>query len=77
MEKSFWNDLVKNEKVLHRFKVERTYLNTMKRRKGKRIGHTLHRNCLLKWVNEGNIEEKLDVTLRRRRRRKQIMDNLE
>jgi hypothetical protein len=32
-----------NENILH----------TIKRRKANWIGHTLHRNCLLKHVNEG------------------------
>jgi len=38
------------------------------------IGHS--RNSRLKHVIEANIEESVDVTGRRRRRRKQLLDNL-
>jgi hypothetical protein len=40
------------------------------------IGHILHRNCLLKHVIEGKTEETVDVTGRRGRRRKQLLDDL-
>jgi hypothetical protein len=36
----------------------------------------LRRNCLLKHVVEGNIEEITEVTGRRRRRRKQLVADL-
>ena len=41
------------------------------------ICHTLCRNCLLKHVNEGEIEGRIEATGRRGRRRKQLLDNLE
>jgi hypothetical protein len=48
----------------------------IKRRKANKIGHTLRRNCLLKQVIEGNREGRIEVTGRRRRRRKQLLDDL-
>jgi hypothetical protein len=36
----------------------------------------LRRNCLLKHVIEGNVEEMIKVTVRRGRRRKQQLDDL-
>jgi hypothetical protein len=47
-------------------------LHTIKRRKANWIGHILCRNCLLKHVTEGKIEE-----MRRwGRRHKQLLDDL-
>jgi hypothetical protein len=40
------------------------------------IGHVLRRNCLLKHVIEGKIEGRKNVTGRRVRRRKQLLDDL-
>jgi hypothetical protein len=45
-------------------------LRTIKRKKANWIGHFLHRNCLLKQIIEGNLEENIEVTRRRERRRK-------
>jgi hypothetical protein len=56
MEKISWTDRVRNEEVLHRFKEERNFLHTIKRRQASCIGHILRRNCLLKDVIEGKIE---------------------
>jgi len=47
-----WTGCVKNEVVLQRAKKERNTLHTIKMRKVNWIGHILHRNCLLKHVNE-------------------------
>jgi hypothetical protein len=47
----------------------------MKSKKTNRIGHILRRNCLLKHVIERKIEENIEVTDRRRRRRKQLQNN--
>jgi hypothetical protein len=44
-------------------------------RKANSIGHVLRRNCLLKHVTEGNIEGKIELTGRRGRRRKQLLDD--
>jgi hypothetical protein len=66
---------VKNE-VLHRIKEERKILLTIKRRQANWIGYILLRNCLLKHVIEGKIEGR-GRGGRRRRRCKQLLDDLE
>jgi hypothetical protein len=48
----------------------------MTRGKGKGIGHILRRNCFLKHVIEGRTEGRIEVTGRRERRRKQLLDDL-
>jgi hypothetical protein len=77
MEKISWTDRVRNEEVLHTAKEERNIMHTVKRRKTDWICHILHRNCLLKHVIEGKIEERMEITVRQRRRRcKQLLDDL-
>ena len=76
MQKISCTNRVKNEKVLHRVKKERNILQTMKRRKANWMGHILRENCLLKHVIEGKIEGMIEVMGRRRRRHKQILDDL-
>jgi hypothetical protein len=41
-----------------------------------RIGHILRRNCLLKHAIEGKLEWRIEMTGRRGRRRKQLLDDL-
>jgi hypothetical protein len=67
---------VRNEEVLHRVKEERNIVHTIKRRKANRIGHILRRNCLLKHVIEGKLVGRIELTGRRGRRRKQLLDDL-
>jgi hypothetical protein len=76
MEKISWTDRVRNEEVLHRVKEERNVLHTIKRRKANWIGHILCRNCLLKHMIEGKLEVRTEMTGKRGRRRKQLLDNL-
>jgi hypothetical protein len=52
------------------------YPHTIKRRKADWIGHILSRNCLLKHVIEGKLEGRIEMTGRRGRRRKQLLDDL-
>jgi hypothetical protein len=66
---------VRNE-VLCSAKKKRNILLTIERRKAKCIGHTLLRNCLLKHIIDWKEEGRIDVKERRRRRRKQLPDNL-
>jgi hypothetical protein len=40
------------------------------------IGHILRRNCLLQKIVEGKIKERIEVTGRRGRRRRKLLDNL-
>jgi hypothetical protein len=66
---------VKNE-VLHRVKEEKNVLHTAKRKKAIWIGHILSRNCLLKHVLEGKLEGRIEMTGRRGRKHKQLLDDL-
>ena len=56
MEKISWTDHVRNEEVLLRVTEQRNILREISTRKGKWIGHILHRNCLLQRVIEGKIK---------------------
>jgi hypothetical protein len=47
-----------------------------KKRKAKWIGNILRRNCLVRLVIEGNIKGEMEVTRRRGRRRKKLLDDL-
>jgi hypothetical protein len=49
---------------------------TIKRIKDNWVGHILRRNCLLKHVTEGQTEGRREVTGRRGRRRKHLLDDL-
>ena len=62
MEKISWTDHVRNEEVLLRVT--------------NWIGHILRRNCLLKQVIEGKMKGEMEVTRRRGRRRKMLLDDL-
>jgi hypothetical protein len=58
MERISLRDRVKNKVgLLHRVNEKRSTLDTIKRRKAKWIGYILRRNCLLKLVIEGKIQE--------------------
>jgi hypothetical protein len=70
-----WTYCVRKE-VLRRVKEERNILGKIKRRKANWIGHILSRNCFLKYVIEGKIEERIKVMRRRERRRKQLLNDL-
>jgi hypothetical protein len=76
MEKISWTDRVRNEEVLHRVKEERNILHTIQRRKANWIGHILRRNCLLKHVIEEKLEGRIEMTGRKGRRPKQLLDDL-
>ena len=76
MEKISWNDHVRNEEVLHRVNEQRNILHEIRKRKANWIGHILRRNCLLKQVTEGKIKGEMEVTRRRGRRRKKLLDDL-
>ena len=65
---------VRNEEVLQRVEEEKNILRKIKIRKVKWIGHTLSRKCLLNHVIEGKIEARIEVTGRRGRRRKQLLE---
>jgi hypothetical protein len=71
-----WTDLVRNEKVLHRVTGKRNILHILKRRKANWLGHSLRRNCLIKHIIEEKTERGIEVTGRRERRRKRLLDDL-
>jgi len=76
MEKISWTDHVKNEEVLLRVNEKRNILQEIRKRKANWTGHILRRNCLLKQVIEGKIKGEMEVTRRRGRRRKKLLDDL-
>jgi hypothetical protein len=76
MEKIIWTDHVRNEEVLLRVKEQTNILHEIGKRKANLIGHILRRNCLIKWVIEGKIKGGIEVTGRRGRRRKKLLDDL-
>ena len=67
---------MRNEEVLLRVNEQRIILREIRKRKANWIGHILRRNCLLKQVIEGKIKEEIEVTRRRGRKRKKLLDNL-
>jgi len=59
-----------------RVKEQRNILDEIRKRKANWIGHILRRNCLLQRVIEGKIKGGIEVTGRRGRRRRKILDDL-
>ena len=69
-------DHVRNEEVLLRVKEQKNILHEISKKKANLIGHILRRNCLLQRVIEGKIKGGIEVTGRRGRRRKELLDDL-
>jgi hypothetical protein len=67
---------VRNEEVLLRVKEQRNILHEICKWKANWIGHILRRNCLLQQVNEGEIQEGIEVTGIQGRRRRKLLDDL-
>jgi hypothetical protein len=68
---------MRNEEVLLRVKEQRYILYEISKRKANWIGHIFRRNCLLQRVTEGKIKgEGIEVTGRRGRRRRKLLDDL-
>jgi len=67
---------VRNEEVLLRVKEQRNILHEIRKRKANWIGHILHRNCLPQRVIEGKIQGGIEVTGRRERKRRKLLDDL-
>jgi hypothetical protein len=76
MENISWTDDVRNEEVLLRVNEQRNIQHEVRKRKANWIVHILRRNCLLKQVIEGKIQGQIEVTRRRERRRKKLLDDL-
>ena len=64
------------KKGYFRVSERRNILHEIRKRKANGIGHILRRNCLLKQVIEGKIKREMEVTRRRGRRRKKLLDDL-
>jgi hypothetical protein len=67
---------VRNEEVLFRVKEQRNILHEISERKANWIGYILRRNCLLQRAIERKIKGRIEVTGRRGRRRKKLLDDL-
>jgi len=76
MEYISWTDHVRNEDVLLRVKEKRNILHEIRKRKVNWIGHILRRNCLLQRVIEGKMKGGIEVTGRRGRRHRNLLDDL-
>jgi len=76
LEKISWTDHVRNEEVLLRVNEQRNILHEIRKRKAIWIGHILCRNCLLKQVIEGKIKGEIEVTRRRGKRRRKLLDDV-
>jgi hypothetical protein len=77
VEKISWTDHVRNEELLLTVKKHRNILHEISKRKANWIGHILRRNCLLQQVFEGKIKWWIEVTGRRGRRRRKLLDDLQ
>jgi len=55
---------------------QRNILHEIRKRKANWIGHILRRNCLLQQVIEGKIKGQIEVTRRRGRSHKKLLDDL-
>jgi len=62
--------------VLLRVNEQMNILHEIRKRKANWIGHISLRSCLLKQVIEGKIKGEMEVTRRRGRRRKRLLDDL-
>jgi hypothetical protein len=69
-------ETVRNEELLLRVKDQRNILREISKRKANSIGHILRRNCLLQQVIKGKIKVLIEVTGRRGRRRRKLLDDL-
>ena len=76
MEKISWTDHERNEDVVLRVNEQRNIPHEIRKRKADWIDHILRRNCLLKQVFEEKIKGEMEVTRRRGRRRKKLLDDL-
>ena len=65
-----------HEEVLLRVNEQSNILHEIRKWKAKWIGHILRRNCLLKQVIKRKIKGEMEVTRRRGRRRKKLLDDL-
>jgi hypothetical protein len=67
---------VRNEEVLIRVQEQKNILHEISKRKANWIGQILRRTCLLQQIIEGKIKGGIEVTRRRGRRRRKLLDAL-
>jgi hypothetical protein len=77
MEKISWTDHVRNEEVLLRVKEQRNILHEIGKWKANWTDHILCRNCLLHQIIEGKIKGGIEVTVRRGRICRKLLDDLQ
>jgi hypothetical protein len=75
MENISWTDHVGNEEVLQRVQEKWNCRQKIKRRKYNWIDHFLRRNCPQNHFVEDKIEERIEVTERQGKRRKQLLED--
>ena len=73
MQKISWTNRVRNKEELQRVKEERNILRTIETRKANWIGHILLRNYFLDHIIKGKAEKGIEATVRKGRRRKQLL----
>ena len=76
MENVTCTDHVKNEKSITQSQGVKESCTCNKIRKANRTGHILYRNFFLKHITKGKLDGRIDMTVRREERRKQVMDAL-
>jgi hypothetical protein len=76
MEKISWIDHMRNEEVLLRVKEQRNILHEINTWKANWTDHILCRNCLRQGVIEGKTKGGIEVTGRRGRRCRKLLDDL-
>ena len=74
MAKMIWTKLVRKVEVLFRVNEQRNILHEIRKPKANWIGHILRRNCLVKQIIERKIKGQIEVTRRRGRRLKKLLD---
>ena len=67
---------MRTKEVLLRVNEQRNILHEIRKRKANWIGHILLRSCFLKQVIEGKLKGEMEVTRRRGRRRRKLLDDL-
>jgi hypothetical protein len=70
-----WTDHVRNEEVLLTVNEQRNIRHEISKRKANWIGHILRRKCLLRQVIDGKIKGGIEVTGRRGRRGRKLLDD--
>jgi len=68
--------MLEMKKYYLRVNEQRNILHGISKRKANCIGHVLHRNYLLQRFIEGKIKGRIEVTGRRGRKRKKLLDDL-